>query len=588
MRGSISHPPAVLAALTLAAGLATSLSAQAPQPAPTILSEPLPDAAPTPAPSAAIPAAAPDQADSAALEQQAEQKYAQGDLEAAAQLYGQAAESNPATGERVRLLVAAASIENELGHKDHAVEAMTRALVLQPDYVLTAGSFAPSLQDVYYEGKRRAVEQRAVQAHERAQEGDAKARANDWAAARQAFAAALALDANLPAAIFGLAQVDAHDGKAEPAIAGFQRLLALRRSSPTAVPPELQFSALNNLGILYYQRGFLEDAESALAEAVQLEPNQPSAWSNLGLVRRKLGRRDEASAAFLKARDLDPNDDTTISNLALSYIDAANWVEAVALLSEATKRTPAGALLWLNLGIAQHGMGNQDGALDSFAKAEGLDPRDAQGVAHRAAAYLSLLHFQQNKFTEAAADARRLLDLQPQDVDGWVDLGQAQLATGDVPSARDSFEKAFGLDPARPEISNNLGSAYYRLGDFEKSADAFQRALAMRKDYLAAQDNLALAKRRLAELEALDRRLGLVVDSTAGQPAGVHVAQVKPQSAAARAELQPGDVIVRVEGTAVASAAELHGFLDVQPPPRSLSIELLRQGKLAKAKLRLQ
>ncbi|MGE5234181.1 MAG: tetratricopeptide repeat protein [Acidobacteriota bacterium] len=554
-----------------------------PEPAPA--ASPTPSPSPSPSPSVS-PAASPA-APAPSAESQAELKYAQGDLEGAAQLYSAAADQQSQIAEKVRLLVVAASIEHELGHADHALDAMTRALALQPDYVLPAGSFAPSLQDVYYEGRRRALEARAAQAHDKVASGQEKTTAGDWTGARADFEAALALDASLPEAIFGLAQVDYHEGRNEPAIAGFQRVLALQRANPDAVPTELRFSALNNLGILFYRRGFYEDAETALAEAVTVDAKQASAWSNLGLARYKLGKRAAALEALGRAHQLDPADEATTSNLALAYIDAADWTSAVALLSTATKTTPGSALLWLNLGVAQKGMGNLEGALISLARAEALDSRDAQGIAHRAAAYLSMVHLQQGKLAEATADAQRQLVWQPEDPDGWMNFGQAQLASGDAASALTSFQKALALDPARPEISNNLGSAFYQLGEYAKARDSFQRALAMRQGYRAAQDNLKLASQRLAELDEIEQRLGLLIDAAAGKADGMHVRGTRPASPAARAELLPGDVILQVEGEGVASAGLLCSFLDAQPPRRSLAFQVRRGQKVFKAKLRL-
>ncbi len=539
-----------------------------------------------PAPATAPAPAAPTRT-AAQAEQEGEQSYSQGRFDAAITLYEEAAHLQTVPAEAARLLVVVASLQHRLGHTDAAIDAMARALTAQPDYVLSQENFTPAFQDVYYEGRKRALEQRARNAQERIAAGNKALAARDYASARQAFQDALAIDPALSPAVFGLAEVDREAGSPEAALAGFQKLLALRRSTPDAVPQVLQVAALGNVGLLYYDKGFYEDAESALAEAVTLDANSAQTWTNLGLARRKLGKRQEATEALRRAYTLDPTNETAAGNLALTYIDGADWINAVALLLSATQKTPGNAQLWLNLGIAQQGMENLDGAIGSFQRALTLDPENQHGFAAAAAGYLALAYSRQGRFELASDEARRQVQWSPEDASGWINLGQAQLSAGQAQEAKASLEHALTLDPARPEISNNLGSAYYRLGDFARAADAFQRALTMRSDYLAAADNLGMAKRRLAELDTVKKRLGLDVDAIASGDRGIVITAVAAGSPAARADMLSGDVIQRIEGNAASSAADLAAYLALQPPVRALTVETLRAGKVRKAKLKL-
>jgi serine protease DegQ len=65
--------------------------------------------------------------------------------------------------------------------------------------------------------------------------------------------------------------------------------------------------------------------------------------------------------------------------------------------------------------------------------------------------------------------------------------------------------------------------------------------------------------------------------TAAGQ--GAVVTRVQAGSPAATAGLQAGDVIVRVDGHPVHSAAELHNTEGLAPVGSSLALELLREGK---------
>lgn len=541
----------------------------------------------SPLPTPAAPTAAAVAARTGAqAEREADDMYARSNLAAAVALYEEAARLQTVPAETVRLLVLVAALEQRQAHDAQAIDAMTRAMVLAPDYAIALDNFAPKFSDIYYEGRKRALEQRARTAQDRIDSGEERLQAHDLAPARAAFREALAIDGTLAAALFGLAEVDREEGQAEAALAGYQKILALRRSNPASVRADTQVAALNNVGILYYDKGFFEDAEVALTEAVTLDPKRAQSWNNLGLARRKLGKKNEAIEALRKAYALEP-DEAGANNLALAFIDGGSWIDAVALLLDATKRSPQSPQLWLNLGLAQQGMENLDGAIGSFQKVLVLDADDRQHFAATAAGYLAVAYTRQGKLELAAQQAQAQVSWSPEDVGGWINLGQAQLAAGKPADARQSLERALALDPARPEVSNNLGSAYYRLGDYTRAAAAFQRALAMRGDYLAASDNLGLTKRRLAEIELLERRLGMKIDTLGSGPKGILLSAVVPGSVADKADLLAGDSIMRIEGNAVTNAAELAAYLALQPLPRSLSCEILRAGKLVKARLKL-
>ena len=411
--------------------------------------------------------------------------------------------------------------------------------------------------------------------------GDQALKERDLPVARAAYREALKIDAGLVPAIFGLAEVDREQGDVEAALAGYQKVLALRRSSPNAVAPGIQGASLNNLGILYYGKGFYEDAESALSEAVTLDPASAQSWSNLGLARRKLGKKNEATEALRKAYTLDPQGESTVRHLASPISTMPTGPRrALPRRHQAQPENPQLA----QLGIAQ-GMDNLEGSIVSLQKAIQLDPSNRYGVAASAAGYAAIAYTKQGKLDLAAQQAQLQVGWTPGDVGGWINLGQAQLSAGKTAEARQSLERALGLDPTRPEVSNNLGSAYYRLGDYAHAAEAFQRALTMRGDYLAASDNLSMTKRRLAELDVLDRRLGLQIDTLGSGPRGILVRSVAPNSPAAKEELQAGDTIVRIRQPGE-HAAEL-ATSRRSSRRSSRNCEVSRAGKVIKARLKL-
>ena len=63
-----------------------------------------------------------------------------------------------------------------------------------------------------------------------------------------------------------------------------------------------------NLGVVAYQLGDLEGAESALTAVLAQAPQDPKALHNLGMVRRKKGDVPGSLAALWEAIKSDPQD----------------------------------------------------------------------------------------------------------------------------------------------------------------------------------------------------------------------------------------------------------------------------------------
>lgn len=73
-----------------------------------------------------------------------------------------------------------------------------------------------------------------------------------------------------------------------------------------------------------------------------------------------------------------------------------------------------------------------------------------------------------------------------------------------------------------------------------------------------------------------------------GTDQGALVLRVAPETPAARAGLQPGDVVLRADGAAVSSAVDLRRALVATPDrePREIELEVLRKGKRQEMRLR--
>lgn len=549
-------------------------------------------------PAAAAQESLPGSAAPSGLEKAAEDAFARDELDLAAALYRQAAEQVAGPDEKARLLVTAASVDFLAERPEPALATLLAALRIAPGYRFRRDLYDEAFGALFFEAQAQIAAERDQEAADALRDGSVFLRDQSWEKASAAFERSLASKPDQPKVIYNLALAQLHAGRSDEALAGFQKLLSLDAASPGTLPRDLRALTLTNLGLLQIEGQSYADAEAALEEAVRLDPGNQPAWSNLGVVRRRIGKTASAAAAFRRAADLAPNDPGAINNLALAYIDAKQWLEAVALLHGATKSYPQSSSLWLNFGLSQQGLGNEQGAIESFEAAIRSDPANQGGWAAAAALYLAAHHLKAGSYAAVKQQASRVLGWNPAMVNGWIYQGLAQKGLKDLAGARASLEKARDLDPQLAETHNSLGSVYFELGLYELAQPEFELALHLKPELQDAKANLEAAKQAKARA-ALGIRsapparapaaaalpsapeIGLrftKIDYASLGMSGLMIETVYPDSAASRAGLLAGDLLIKVDGREVSSEKQLRDLL-AQRHGRTVGVDLLRANR---------
>jgi tetratricopeptide (TPR) repeat protein len=94
-----------------------------------------------------------------------------------------------------------------------------------------------------------------------------------------------------------MARAHSAKGEFEPAVDAYRRAIALDGTDAWS---------MNNLGLLYLERGFVEDALAYLAKAVQMNENVAAFHNNLGMALEHQGRFGAAAIAYKGALSADP------------------------------------------------------------------------------------------------------------------------------------------------------------------------------------------------------------------------------------------------------------------------------------------
>src|SRR5919109_2322194 len=86
-----------------------------------------------------------------------------------------------------------------------------------------------------------------------------------------------------------------------------ERDLAVLRSFARRIDPS-DAGAHNNLGVLYYQKGLVDEAISEFARALELDPKMQVAQTNLEIAYRDSGHYDRRIAELRERADRRPED----------------------------------------------------------------------------------------------------------------------------------------------------------------------------------------------------------------------------------------------------------------------------------------
>ncbi|TLN25651.1 tetratricopeptide repeat protein, partial [bacterium] len=127
----------------------------------------------------------------------------------------------------------------------------------------------------------------------------------------------------------------------------------------------------NTLGALYISQNRFSDAVRVLEKALSnvYYNSYESAMSNLGWALYKLGRNAEAKVKLAEAIEIDPNQPVTRVNMAILLYDEENYEEAFKHANEALRVAPDYANAHLQKGMIQIKMGDKEGARESLTQA---------------------------------------------------------------------------------------------------------------------------------------------------------------------------------------------------------------------------
>ena len=241
--------------------------------------------------------------------------------------------------------------------------------------------------------------------------------------------------------------------------------------------------AHSNLGLALLAQGKVDEAIVELREATRLKPD--FAHANLGNALRRQGKVDEAIAEYREAIRLDPDDHIGHYNLGDILRSQGKLDEAIAEYREAIRLRPDYAYAHSNLGLALLAQGKVDEAIAAHREAlrHNSDP-NFHNIPNNLAWALALAPDRPPRdYDEAAALARKAIDLEPKEGISYNTLALAEYRRGRWDDAIDAAERSIKLIKG-VDASNwfFLAMAHARKGASDKATTWFDKAVGWTKE----------------------------------------------------------------------------------------------------------
>jgi protein O-GlcNAc transferase len=272
-----------------------------------------------------------------------------------------------------------------------------------------------------------------------------------------------------------LAIVQAQLGRAEDALANYNRALAVKPDSA---------EAFYNRGITLRNLNRLDESLTSYDRALAIKPDFAAALVNRGLIYHQLNQLGDALTSYETALAIKPDYAEALYNRGITLFEMQQFEEALKSYDQALLINPDYAHGHYSRGIVLQQLRRLDKALASYDCALAVQPDYAEAQINRA----NTLH-QLERYEEALASYEAILAKRPLYAEMLYGRGNAQRGLHRYEEAIASYDAALAIKPDYVEALNNRGVTLWDLRRLEDALASYDRALAIKPDYLEALVN---------------------------------------------------------------------------------------------------
>jgi tetratricopeptide (TPR) repeat protein/peroxiredoxin len=211
-----------------------------------------------------------------------------------------------------------------------------------------------------------------------------------------------------------------------------------------------------SLGSLFYQRGYLHQAQASFEQALRDDPSSAEALYGIGSVYLSQDKNAEARDAFERCVKLQAGYPNTIPDA------------------------------WNNLGVLATREGRVEDSIECFQQALKLNPNHVLSLDNLGNAYRL-----EKRWDDARTVLERAIAIAPEDPEANYSLGMVFAQTDDTKKAYEYLQRALKARPVYPEALNNLGVLYLVTQRRDEAVSSFEQCIRVAPSFDQAYLNLA-------------------------------------------------------------------------------------------------
>jgi tetratricopeptide (TPR) repeat protein len=209
-----------------------------------------------------------------------------------------------------------------------------------------------------------------------------------------------------------------------------------------------------NQGNQLYRVGRLQEALTALNQAVQLKPDFYPAWYERGNVLFAMKQPLEALSSYDRVIQLKPDFYDVWRDRGVLLVTLNDYMAALGSFDRATRVKPDDYVLWYMRGnLLNRNLQNYPQAIASYNRSLQINPNFADALTGRGKALYEL-----RRYDEALADLNRAIQLNPNLTVAWILKGRTLKTMQRYPEAIATIQQALRLQPNNPELRQMLAA----------------------------------------------------------------------------------------------------------------------------------
>ena len=264
-------------------------------------------------------------------------------------------------------------VYGELGRYQDAVEALKRAIRIQPDLAEVHYNLGNAYQRLgryqdAVEPYKQALRIKPDYAEVYDNLGAAYGKLGRWQDAIEAYKQAIKIKPDYADAHYNFGNAYGKLGRWQEAIESYKQAIRIK--------PDL-VEAHYNLGVVYSSLGRSQEAVESYKQAIRIKPDYAEAHYNLGVNYYKLERYQDAIESYKQTIRINPDYAKAYINLGVTYYKLGRYQDAVEAYKQAILIKPDFADVHYILGVAYLVTGDKQSALEEYKILKTLDAEQA-------------------------------------------------------------------------------------------------------------------------------------------------------------------------------------------------------------------